>query len=202
MLEKVAEPKKIDPRVKRTRQLLVNGLMELMMEKSFQAITVQDIAERATVNRVTFYAHFEDKFALLEYLMSTAFQKRVRGRFPGASELTSNNLALLIQLVAELLMEMTARCPPPHGHYEPLMEKQIKAGIYQMLHDWLVQTPAGYSGSRPSLEQVTTISSWAIYGAAMEWSHSDRRETAAEFAHQVLPLILANLQPKGQDGNW
>src|ERR1700704_4726978 len=98
MLEKVAEPKKIDPRIKRTRQLLMKALMELMMEKSFQAITVQDIAERATVNRVTFYAHFEDKFALLEYLMSTAFQDRIRSKLPTESELTPANLALLIQM--------------------------------------------------------------------------------------------------------
>src|ERR1700682_1937655 len=114
MLEKVAEAKKIDPRTKRTRQLLVKALMELMMEKSFQAITVQDIAERATVNRVTFYAYFEDKFALLEYLMAAAFKERALGRLPAESELTPESLALLIQMIAELLVEMTAHCPPPH----------------------------------------------------------------------------------------
>src|SRR2546425_1214854 len=102
MLEKVAEPKRLDPRIKRTRQLLVNALMALMQEKSFQAITVQDIAERATINRVTFYAHFEDKFALLEYAMSAAFQERVRRRLPAEPQLTPDNLALLIQIIAEM----------------------------------------------------------------------------------------------------
>ena len=198
MLEKLAEPKKLDPRIKRTRQLLVTALMELMQEKSFHAITVQDIAERATVNRVTFYAHFEDKFALLEYLMAAAFRERVLGRLPAESELTPENLALLIQMMAELLVEMTAHCPPPHGQFEPLMEKQVKAGIYDVLHTWLTQRPARPARSQPSLEQIATISSWAIYGAAMEWSKGARRESAAEFARQVLPLILANLQPASQ----
>ncbi len=92
MLEKLAEPKRLDPRIKRTRELLVKALMELMQEKSFQAITVQDIAERATINRVTFYAHFEDKSALLEYMMAVAFQERVRSRIPAESTLTPGNL--------------------------------------------------------------------------------------------------------------
>lgn len=202
MLENLAEPKKLDPRIKRTRQLLVTALMELMQEKSFQAITVQDIAERATVNRVTFYAHFEDKFALLEYLMSAAFKDRVQGRLPAESELTPENLMLLIQLIAELLVEMTAHCPPPHGQFEPLMEKQIKAGIYDVLHGWLAQRPVRQARSQPSLEQIATISSWATYGAAVEWSKGARQETAAEFARQVLPLILANLQYERVDSHW
>ena len=53
-----------DPRVKRTRKLLQDALLELLAEKSFDAITVQDIAERSTINRATFYAHFVDKYDL------------------------------------------------------------------------------------------------------------------------------------------
>ena len=53
-----------DPRVKRTRKLLEDALMELLAEKSFDAITVQDIADRSTVNRATFYTHFVDKYEL------------------------------------------------------------------------------------------------------------------------------------------
>jgi len=58
-----------DPRVKRTRQLLQQALMDLLREKGFQAITVQDIAERATLNRATFYAHFTDKYDLIDNVM-------------------------------------------------------------------------------------------------------------------------------------
>ena len=52
----LGEAVKVDPRVKRTRQLLQNALMELVQEKSQGSITVQDIAARAEVNRATFYA--------------------------------------------------------------------------------------------------------------------------------------------------
>lgn len=57
--------KKIDPRVKRTRQLLRQALMDLIPEKGYHAITIQDIADRATLNRATFYLHYRDKDDLL-----------------------------------------------------------------------------------------------------------------------------------------
>jgi AcrR family transcriptional regulator len=51
-----------DPRVKRTRQLLLQAFTAVLAEKrSIPSITIRDITQRATVNRATFYAHFEDK---------------------------------------------------------------------------------------------------------------------------------------------
>ncbi|MEH7458708.1 TetR family transcriptional regulator [Bacillus pseudomycoides] len=55
-----------DPRVKRTRQAIRDALISLIHEKSFDSITVQDIAEKATVNRATFYSHYYDKYDLLD----------------------------------------------------------------------------------------------------------------------------------------
>jgi AcrR family transcriptional regulator len=54
-----------DPRVIRTRRLLKQALIELMEEQAFEEIKVQDISDRATVKRVTFYLHYKDKNELL-----------------------------------------------------------------------------------------------------------------------------------------
>jgi AcrR family transcriptional regulator len=56
---------KEDRRSKRSRQLIGDALVELMLERSFDAITVQDILDRADVGRSTFYAHYTDKEDLL-----------------------------------------------------------------------------------------------------------------------------------------
>jgi AcrR family transcriptional regulator len=56
---------KTDRRVERTRQLLQNALSELILEKDYEKVTVQDVIDRANVGRSTFYAHFEDKEQLL-----------------------------------------------------------------------------------------------------------------------------------------
>lgn len=54
-----------DRRVQRTRRLLHDALLALMLEHDFEHITVQDILDRADVGRSTFYAHFYDKEDLL-----------------------------------------------------------------------------------------------------------------------------------------
>jgi AcrR family transcriptional regulator len=55
---------KTDPRVRRTRDRLGDALVGLMQEKPFDAITVQEVLDRANVGRSTFYAHYRDKLDL------------------------------------------------------------------------------------------------------------------------------------------
>jgi AcrR family transcriptional regulator len=56
---------KTDPRVIRTRALLHKAIIELITERGFDPITIQDITDRATLNRATFYLHYRDKNDLL-----------------------------------------------------------------------------------------------------------------------------------------
>lgn len=57
----MAETGKIDRRIRRTRDTLGDALVELIREKPFEAITVQEILDRAGVGRSTFYTHYSDK---------------------------------------------------------------------------------------------------------------------------------------------
>jgi len=65
----------LDPRIRRTRQLLHEALAKLLEKKEFEKISVQDIAEASTVNRATFYDHYADKFALLQCMVGARFQE-------------------------------------------------------------------------------------------------------------------------------
>src|SRR5215470_13637762 len=53
-----------DLRIRRTHKFLQEAMIELIAEKGFDAITVGDIAERAMINRATFYRHYQDKYDL------------------------------------------------------------------------------------------------------------------------------------------
>ena len=58
-------PVKVDPRVKRTRRLLRDALVSLILEKDFASITIKEITERAEVAYITFFRHFESIDQLL-----------------------------------------------------------------------------------------------------------------------------------------
>jgi len=57
--------KKEDRRINRTRKLMQDALLALIVEKGYETVTVQDILDRADVGRSTFYAHYRDKDELL-----------------------------------------------------------------------------------------------------------------------------------------
>jgi AcrR family transcriptional regulator len=80
---------KTDRRVLRTRRVLHEALMALILEKRYDKITVQDIIDRADVGRSTFYAHFTDKEDLLVQglaMFSDELQAHIQTAGPEAGE--------------------------------------------------------------------------------------------------------------------
>jgi len=60
---------KVDRRIVRTQEAIKKAFLELMSEKNFDSITIQDIADRANINRATVYLHYLDKFDLLDKII-------------------------------------------------------------------------------------------------------------------------------------
>ncbi|MGO4276407.1 TetR/AcrR family transcriptional regulator, partial [Paenibacillus sp. TAF58] len=63
--------KKVDRRILKSQESMKKAVIELMTEKNFDDITIQDIADRANVNRGTIYLHYQDKFDLLDKLIES-----------------------------------------------------------------------------------------------------------------------------------
>jgi AcrR family transcriptional regulator len=68
---------KLDLRVQRTRKLIREALFELINEKGFEAVSVQDITDYAMINRTTFYRHYTDKYDLARKCMDNVFQSLI-----------------------------------------------------------------------------------------------------------------------------
>jgi len=75
--------KEPDPRVVRTRRLLIGALIELINEENYEAITVREIVRKAEVNRSTFYLHFRDKQDILTHMQDDLLRELTESlRFP------------------------------------------------------------------------------------------------------------------------
>lgn len=59
----------MDLRITKTYLALTNALRELLMEKSFEELTVQELCDRAMVRRATFYKHFADKYEFFAFVV-------------------------------------------------------------------------------------------------------------------------------------
>jgi AcrR family transcriptional regulator len=190
-------PRGNDPRVQRTRKLLQNAFIELMQEKGFSAVSIQDIAERATVNRSTFYTHFVDKYALLDSLLREQFQQALASKLPSTSRWDTRTLCVLIQTVLEYFREFHSHCQPTDT-IDPLFERSVQEELVGVLLTWLKQFPAAEQRWRVPVETVALVMSWAIFGAAVKWSQGPETVSAEKMASDVLLVItegVARLAP-------
>jgi AcrR family transcriptional regulator len=80
---------KLDPRVRRTRKMLRNALEELIINKPYSEILIQDITNQADLDRTTFYLHFKEKQDLLLYTIDEIFVEIMEG-IPPMSSFTEN----------------------------------------------------------------------------------------------------------------
>jgi AcrR family transcriptional regulator len=147
---------RIDPRVTRTRKLIRDALVSLLAEKNFESISVQDIAAHATVNRATFYAHFTDKFALLDAMIREDFAGYLSEGDP-LSIAQTRGLLLAVGKNTFAFVGLHRRCRIDRD-FEPQMERSLEAE----LTDFLSPRFGHCSGM---------LIASALVGAAMSWRH-------------------------------
>ena len=181
----------VDPRIRRTRALLQNGLAELLKSKTFEKISVADIADAATLNRATFYDHYPDKYALLDGLVSRRFDELLARRgvaFDGTCEgaLSATVLAVCDYLQSVPWIEATERIAA-QSHLEAaivaVVRRTLLAGMVRERRD-----------GAASSEMLATAVSWAIYGAAKEWLGEPDRCTSREVAGTIASLMTPLLE--------
>jgi AcrR family transcriptional regulator len=71
----VADESTLDPRIRRTRRMLREAVLDLAAEHDFAEITVGDITARAEVNRATFYLHYRNKEDLVAQALDALFEE-------------------------------------------------------------------------------------------------------------------------------
>ena len=179
----------VDPRIRRTRQLLQQALEKLLETKEFDKISVQDIADQATVNRATFYDHYTDKSALLVAMVGCRFHQLLAERQVQFDGTCASALKALVLAVSEYLTRMQG--PEGTRQLQPHMESAMISAIRHILLEGLRQHQ---SKAGVSVELVAATASWAIYGAVKEWAQTTDRGPAEQMAITVMAMVAPILQ--------
>jgi len=171
-----------DPRVLRSRRMLMESLLRLLDRKEFDDISIQEIADEATLNRATFYLHYPDKNALLQAMTGARFRDLIARR--GLSFTNCDGALRAIALgVCDYLSE-TAGCPgqlakmPLEGSIIPAVEGMFQEGA---------ANHAVPPGADPNL--LATTAAWAIFGAARRWYQTPNRIPAEEMAAKIEAMV-------------
>jgi AcrR family transcriptional regulator len=177
-----------DPRILRSRRMLMDALARLLSRKEFDDISIQEIADEATLNRATFYLHYPDKGALLQAMTDVRFRDLIERR--GISFTDCNGALRAIALgVCDYLAESTS-CPAQ------LAQKPLEGSIIPVIEGMFMEGAAHHAivpGIDPAL--MATAAAWAIFGAARRWFETPNRipaeQMAAEIETVVKPLLLS-----------
>jgi AcrR family transcriptional regulator len=175
----------LDPRVRRSRQMLHEAMASLLRKKSFEEISIQDIAEESTLNRATFYSHYPDKHTLLQCMIGSRFQELMARREVklGSCEGALKALALA---TCDFLLETSRATCGGKAQLEGSVQTAIVAVLRAMLNKGLAHRALN---GTVSAEVVTSTVAWAIFGAANTWAQNPKRCPAEKMSEVIDGLL-------------
>lgn len=180
---------KTDPRVLRTRRLIMDSFIELSSKKEFKDITIKDITTEAMINRATFYYHFEDIYDLLEKALSEVLLVNLNGDAYKNDELNEAAFVSIFTAVTNFQKSLSTRC---HRGYEDTIARIIREQLEIIFHKMLVKQNGAEEDEVLKLNAV--ILSWGIYGASVEWKRTGMKVPPEEYIQSAIPYLLSGIE--------
>ncbi|NTU78627.1 MAG: TetR/AcrR family transcriptional regulator [Chloroflexales bacterium] len=181
-----------DLRVRRTRKLLMQALIDLTIEKGFVALTVQEIADRAMVNRATFYRHYLDKYDLLDKYMDEVYaltesqaalsSSHVQGAESGTPTVGLVTMLTYVQRHADFYRVMLGE------QGDPTFVQRIRQYSEQRLRSLLPESGAPLKPGSPPRELCLSYLAHAGVGVLTWWLHAEQAHPAEQVAAWLTQL--------------
>jgi AcrR family transcriptional regulator len=182
-----------DPRIVRTHQLLRHALIELMSERIYSSITIQDITARATLNRATFYLHYRDKGELLQDVLD----EMVKNTPLTPNQNESSLSAYTFKAIAALFVQFGANA----GFYRALLSGENVPTFNQLVHKYIQDIGLRWIALlQPDRTKITLQPEFIIHyigsaflGVVNWWLENDMPYSAEQMAYQLIQLTTLGL---------
>ncbi len=187
-----------DRRRVRTRQMLRNALLELIDEKGYESVTVQEITDRADLSRATFYLHFKDKDELLVATLQAMYDDiRDALTVKEGATMQPNHVALNAFKHVQAHRKL----------YKVLLGERGMAAVWQRIQAYMftyahqtirtVRRHTGYSETRVPTEILAQFSAGALNALLIWWVQHDfaysAEEMASMYQKMIQPMLMANM---------
>ncbi|GGC77038.1 TetR family transcriptional regulator [Thalassobacillus devorans] len=182
--------KKTDLRVKRTRILINEAFLKVIQMKGFDAMTIQDIADEALINRSTFYLHYDDKYDLLEKMSSDVIQELISVINPpfdqADQELLKGSVTNVYQCIQkhQMFYQVMFGKNGING-FRNKLEEVIRDKFDRHIKE-VVKDPTQFQIPKDLLLHFISA---AFVGIIQWWLNQDEKPTPEEMANQLSKLI-------------
>ncbi len=184
----------MDLRILKTKKSLYDALLHLMGNKSFEEIKVSEICDKAMINRSTFYAHFEDKYSLLNALILDL--KNGLEIELSKNEKIQNTKEYYLEVIHLLLDHISKN----RDIYMPLMINNKNSIAMDMIYSTLIENVTNKIFQEQKEENstipvafITHFYVGAIFQIGMNWLQSNNYYSEKEILEYINLLIPDHL---------
>ena len=182
-----------DPRARRTHRFIQQAFIELLKHKDFDSITIQDISDRAEINRSTFYSHFQDKYELLELTLNTMFLDILSTWITEGNQLDEQALIRNLMLAVCQWQIESRQTINRKSVLSPYIEEHTKKQLYTIIFSCLSSVAQYTSSKARQLEIVAIMLSSSICSIVLHWSNTQKSENPEALVELALPYIMSIL---------
>ncbi|MFD4932411.1 TetR/AcrR family transcriptional regulator [Peribacillus butanolivorans] len=176
----------VDPRVLRTRRLLIASFITVAQVKELKDITIKEITDEATVNRATFYAHFIDKYDLLDAVISKIV-KSIQEKLNSHDTLNEDTIIKIFLAVTNFQIELSTQCRKSYESISAIIEQKIKKELETVFYALLLKRIL--PKEKEALRIGAVMLSWGIYGASVDWQDNSSI-SAEQYIKIAMPYLL------------
>lgn len=195
-ITKTPAGKPVDRRVLRTRRMLRDALISLILERGYDDLSIQDITDRADLRRATFYLHYRDKEELLQAVLTDLFASLMEEANP---VLKGDILGGKTRVDAFLI---TFRHVADHARlYRMILNGHAGAQVAQFIRHYLAaHVRSGLETAAPGqlrlpIDVLANYIAGAEFSFIVWWLESGQPYPAEEMASMAHRLILEGVLP-------
>ncbi len=175
-----------------TKRLIADSLKELSKEKSFDKISVGEIAARSNVNRQTFYYHFQDKFGLLEWIYMEDYFR------PNMKDLSWDNWDVCLTGILEAVYRDRAFCINTIKHTEEIVKVYFLRDA-ESIFDSAIEYLRGQVGfgdqaliriNADEQRYIARFFAYGVCGMLIEWIQQGMKEEPSLVASRMQKLLV------------